>query len=310
MEGIKFIKSGFLTTIQDMGRYGYQKFGMPVSGAMDTYSLQTANWLVGNPRTAACFEITFQGPEIEFLCETVFGLSGAPLEASLNGRMIETNLSYRVSKGDILKTGNVKSGVRTYLSIAGEILVPDVMGSKSTYLRGHLGGFHGRKIENGDIIAIHTIGLPTEKKLLHEFRRFYPNSQTLRIIPGTEVNYFNFSGLASFLSSEYEVSPQNDRMGYRLSGPVITHKSDADIISSGLTSGSIQVPGHGQPIIMLADHQTVGGYAQIANVISVDIPLVSQLKTGDKIHFKEIDILEAQHLAEKQQQHLDKLYKR
>jgi antagonist of KipI len=310
MEGVRFIKSGFLTTIQDMGRPGFQKFGMPVSGAMDTYSLQTANWLVGNPRDSACFEITFQGPEIEFLCETVFGLSGAPLEASLNGKMIETDLSYRVSKGDILKTGSVKRGVRTYLSIAGEILVPEVMGSKSTYLRGHLGGFHGRRIENGDTIAIHTIGLPTEKKLLHEFRRFYPNSQTLRIIPGTEVDHFSFSGLASFLSSEYEVSPQNDRMGYRLSGPAITHKSSADIISSGLANGSIQVPGHGQPIIMLADHQTVGGYSQIANVISVDIPLVSQLKTGDKIHFKEIDFFEAQQLMEKQEQHLTKLFNR
>ena len=308
MNKIRFIQSGFLTTIQDLGRYGFQKFGMPVSGAMDTYSLQTANWLVGNPRTAACFEITFQGPEIEFQYETVFGLSGAPLEAFLNGKKIEPETSYHVFKGDILKTGNINHGLRTYLAIAGEILVPEIMGSKSTYLRGHLGGFKGRKIENGDEIEILPGKLYTERQLPYNFRHFYPTSQTLRIIPGPEVRHFEFSGITSFLTSEFEVSPQNDRMGYRLSGPPIEHKSSADIISSGLTNGSIQIPGHGQPIIMLADHQTVGGYTQIANVVSVDIPMIGQLKTGDKIHFSEIDLFEAQHLIEKQEYLFQQLY--
>lgn len=308
MEGIRFIRSGFLTTLQDSGRYGFQKFGMPVSGAMDTYSMQTANWLAGNPRGAACFEITFQGPEIEFLCETVAGLSGAPLEASLNGKRIETEASYHVFKGDILKTGRVQQGLRTYLTLAGEIAVPEVMGSKSTYLRGHLGGFKGRKIEDGDVIAFNPGRLATERNLPYEFRRFYPSLQTLRIIPGTEVGYFEPSGLATFLTSEYTVTPKNDRMGYRLSGPVITHRSGADIISSGTTNGSIQVPGHGLPIILTADHQTVGGYTQIANVISVDLPVVGQLKPGDRVHFKEIDLQEAQTLIAKQDHHFNQLY--
>jgi allophanate hydrolase subunit 2 len=130
----------------------------------------------------------------------------------------------------------------------------------------------------------------------------------LRIIPGTEVGQFEFSGLAAILTSEYTVSPQNDRMGYRLSGPAIAHKTSADIISSGITNGSIQIPGHGEPIIMMADHQTVGGYTQIANVISVDIPLVSQLKTGDKIRFKEISLAESQSLLDKQEQIFKQLY--
>jgi biotin-dependent carboxylase-like uncharacterized protein len=308
MEGIRFIKGGFLTTIQDLGRYGFQRFGMPVSGAMDSYSMQTANWLVGNKRASACFEITFQGPEIEFLCETVFALSGAPLAASLNGKMIDTEVSYHVSGGDILKTGVALQGVRTYLAIAGEIDVPEVMKSKSTYLRGRIGGFKGRNIQNGDEIPIRSTGITAERKLPYEFRRFYPVTKTLRILPGTEVTRFEFSGLKAFLTSEYTVSPQNDRMGYRLTGPAIGHKSGADIISSGITNGSIQVPGHGQPIIMLADHQTVGGYTQIANVISVDIPLAGQLKTGDIIRFREISLQEAQDLIEKQEQLLRQLY--
>lgn len=298
-----------MTTIQDLGRYGFQKFGMPVSGAMDTYSMQLANWLVSNPRYEACFEITFQGPEIEFQCDTMISLCGAPIDASINGKMIETSSSYRVFKGDILKTGNVTRGLRTYLAIDGRIMVPKVMGSKSTYLRGRLGGFQGRKITDGDVIEIHACGFASERDLPYEFRRFYPASQTLRIIPGTEVAQFEFSGLATFLSSEYTVSPQNDRMGYRLTGPVIAHKAGADIISSGITNGSIQVPGHGQPIIMLADHQTVGGYTQIANVISVDLPLISQLKTGDKIRFKEINLDEAQSLLEKQEKIINTLFK-
>ncbi|MBE0650250.1 MAG: biotin-dependent carboxyltransferase [Bacteroidales bacterium] len=308
MDGIKFIKEGFLTTIQDLGRYGFQKFGMPVSGAMDSYSLKTANWLVGNPRESACFEITFQGPEIEFHCETVIGLSGAPMQASLNGNTLQSDTSYRVFRGDILRTGIVQQGVRSYLAIAGEIEIPEVMGSKSTYLRGRLGGFHGRKIEAGDEIAIKPSGFSDVRQLPYEFRQFFSTSQTLRIIPGTEVSYFELSGITSFLTSEYTVSPQNDRMGYRLSGQAITHKSGADIISSGITNGSIQVPGHGQPIIMLADHQTVGGYTQIANIVSVDIPLVGQLKTGDKIHFRETSLQEAHDLIEKQEQLFKNLY--
>jgi len=309
MGRIKFMNGGLLTTIQDLGRYGYQKYGMPVAGAMDSYSLQLANWLVGNSRNEACFEITYLGPEIEFQSAATIGICGAMMQPMINGKMIAMNTCHQVKIGDMLTMGTVQKGMRAYLSIAGGIKIPEIMGSKSTYLRGKIGGFKGRKIETGDNIEIgdklihQTKALP--KALLPVFR----NKQVIRVISGTEYNAFDQEGIHTFLNTEYTISNQNDRMGYRLSGPTIKHKSGADIISSGIVHGSVQVPGHGEPIIMMADHQTVGGYTKIANVISVDIPVLAQMKAGDKIRFKEITLEAAQELIKKQEENLIRLYK-
>lgn len=308
MGKIKIINGGLLSSVQDAGRYSYQQFGMPVSGAMDTYSLQLANWLVGNNRFEACIETSYLGPEIEFLSETLIGITGAHVVPQINGEFIETNSTISVKKGDILIMGAVKKGMRTYISFCGGINVPEVMGSKSTYLRGKIGGFKGRRIAEDDQLSI------GEKRELN-FRTTppnllysYPDMNVIRFIVGPEINRFEFEGITTFLNSVYKVGHQSDRMGYRLSGPKIKHKKGADIISSGMTLGSVQVPGHGEPIIMMADHQTVGGYTKIANIISVDIPIMAQLKVGDQIQFKEIQLKEAQNLLIKQNQNIEKLY--
>ncbi len=308
MGKIKFISAGMLTTIQDLGRYKYQRFGMPVAGAMDTYALQLANWLVGNKREEAGFEITFLGPKIEFFFDTTISLTGATIRATINNKPIFMDVSHRVKAGDILEIGAVIKGMRSYLAIAGSIDVDEVMGSKSTYLRAKIGGYHGRKIENGDEIAIKNSSTHEPRQLPTELLPIYRKHQVIRIIPGTEISNFDLTGLSTFLTSEYEVSNKNDRMGYRISGPPIQHKNGADIISSGITHGSIQVPGHGEPIIMMSDHQTVGGYTKIATVITVDLPLLAQMKTGDKISFKETTLEYAQNLLKKQNQNIDKLY--
>lgn len=305
---IKFISGGMLTSIQDLGRYGYQKYGMPVSGAMDTYSLQLANYLVGNKRDEACFEITYLGPEIEFHSDTTIAVSGAIMQSTVNGKPVPMNTSIPVSKGEILVMGAVKKGMRAYLSIAGGIMVPEVMESKSTYLRANVGGFQGRKIETGDLIEIGKCSPIPIKEIPSPLLFIYPGIQTIRVIKGTEFDRFETDAWNTFLNSEYTVSNQNDRMGYRLSGAAIKHKKGADIISSGIVNGSIQVPGHGEPIIMMADHQTVGGYTKIANVISVDLPIMGQMKAGDKIKFKEIKLEEAQDLIKKQEENLVKLF--
>ena len=297
-----------LTSIQDLGRYGYQKFGMPVSGAMDIHSLQLANYLVGNKREEACFEITFLGPEIEFHSDTTIAISGAIMQATVNGKFVPMNTSIPISKGDMLVMGAVKKGMRSYLSVAGGIMVPEVMGSKSTYLRGKVGGFKGRKIETGDIVEIGD-NAQTEIKIIPTALLFvYPGVQTIRVIKGTEFERFESAGWGSFLNSEYSISNQNDRMGYRLSGPQIKHKDGADIISSGIVNGSVQVPGHGEPIVMMADHQTVGGYTKIATVISVDLSIMGQMKAGDKIRFVEVSLEEAQNLVKKQEENINKLF--
>ncbi len=308
MGKLKIINSGMLTSIQDFGRYGYQKFGMPISGAMDTHSMQLANWLVGNDRNEACFEITYLGPEIEFLTDTTIAISGAMMHATVNDEPVRMNATIQIFEGDRLIMGAVKKGMRAYLSIAGGISVTEVMGSKSTYLRGKIGGFKGRKIENGDEIEIGKNAELPYKEVPGQLLFIYPSVQTIRIIRGTEIDRFTEKGLKTFLNSKYTVSNENDRMGYRLSGPAIEHKNGADIISSGIVNGSIQVPGHGEPIIMMADHQTVGGYTKIANVITVDLPILAQMKAGDKIKFKEIKLEEAQDLLDKQNQNIEKLY--
>ncbi len=308
MGKIKFINGGMLTSIQDFGRYGYQKFGMPVSGAMDAHSLQIANWLVGNKRNEACFEITYLGAEIEFQTETTIAIAGAMMHATLNGKPIRMHASIAIKSGDVLVMGAVVKGMRAYLAISGGILVPEVMGSRSTYLRGKIGGFKGRKIENGDVIEIGNNTNSAYKEVPAPLLFIYPKVQTIRVLKGTEIDRFTDEGFKTFLNSEYTVSNENDRMGYRLSGPAIKHKDGADIISSGIVNGSIQIPGHGEPIIMMADHQTVGGYTKIANVITVDLPILAQMKAGDKIKFKEIKLEEAQYLLAKEKENIDKLF--
>ncbi len=308
MGKIKFINGGMLTSIQDFGRYGYQKYGMPVSGAMDTHSLQIANWLVGNKRNEACFEITYLGAEIEFQTDTTIAIAGAMLHATVNGNPIRMHASITIKSGDVLGMGAVIKGMRAYLAISGGISVPEVMGSKSTYLRGKIGGFKGRKIENGDEVKIGDHTHSTYKEIPAPLLFIYPSVQTIRVLKGTEIDRFTKEGFKTFLNSEYSVSNENDRMGYRLSGLAIKHNDGADIISSGIVNGSIQVPGHGEPIIMMADHQTVGGYTKIANVISVDLPILAQMKAGDKIKFKEVTLEEAQDLLAKENENIDKLF--
>lgn len=290
MNKIKIHKAGLLTTVQDAGRYGFQRYGMPVSGAMDLLSLHQANYLVSNLENEACLEVTALGPEIEFESNTYIAICGADMNAQINGNEIEMYKTIKVNSGDKLTFRGLRSGFRTYISFAGGIEVPLVMGSKSTYMRGEIGGFQGRQINKGDILEI---GDNTNIEIREINKRDIPIFNeyfTARIIPGPEADHFKVNGLATFLHSEFTLTDQCDRMGYRLTGNKIKHKTSADIISSGITFGTIQVPAHGEPIIMMADRQTTGGYTRIANVISDDLPFIAQLKPGDKIAFKEVNL--------------------
>lgn len=301
MGKIKIINPGLLSSIQDMGRYGFQQYGMPVAGAMDTHSLQLANWCVGNQAYEACIESTIIGPSIEFLCETSIAICGAQVQPKINGEWVEMNRGLRVKTGDIFEMGNVQSGCRIYLAIAGGFNIPDFMNSKSTYLRGKLGGYRGRALSVGDEIEVTRAEKLADRILPPELITEYVNETQIRVTAGAEVKRFTQDGIKSFLCSTYTISPQSDRMGYRLSGEKIQQVSGADIISSGIGTGAIQVPGHGEPIIMMADHQTVGGYTKIAHVITADLPLLGQMKPGDKINFKEVNLEKAQDiLIEKQ----------
>ncbi|RKD90451.1 5-oxoprolinase subunit C family protein [Mangrovibacterium diazotrophicum] len=300
MRKIRIIQKGLLTTIQDAGRLGYQQYGMPVSGAMDLVSLRLANLLVGNSPDEACLETTFLGPEIEFLADAEIAVCGAETDLRLNGSPIALNCNHRICRGDMLKLGTCKRGLRNYIAFAGGLDVPVVMGSKSTYLRGKLGGWQGRALENGDVLPLGE-ARPFQQRSLTDNPTCLPQpTNEIRIIAGSEVTAFTREGLQIFLNCTYTVSPQSDRMGYRLSGPPVAHKTGADILSSGIANGTIQVPSHGEPIIMLADRQTVGGYTKIANAISADLPLLGQMRPGDCMRFIEVKTEEAQRLLQDQ----------
>ncbi len=295
--------AGLLTTVQDRGRYGYQRFGMPVSGAMDVFSLELANLLVGNDPGDACLEATISGPELEFTGATWIAITGADMDPHLNGQDIPMNTAIDVRPGDRLGFRGLRSGCRAYIAFAGGIAVPPVMGSRSTYLRAGIGGFHGRALMPGDELSLgesdHLSSLGQlsagaakrklrSKKVPEGLIPEYKHEQTIRIISGPEAHYFEIAGLRSFLSTEYTVTAQSDRMGYRLSGEPIKHREGmTNIISAGISLGTVQVPGDGQPIILMADRQTSGGYARIACVITVDLTLLAQMRPGDIISFGE-----------------------
>lgn len=298
MDVVRLIEPGPLTTIQDKGRKGYQRFGMPVAGAMDLFSYRIANLLVGNNEDAAAIEFTLQGLQMEFLQDALIAVTGAETVFLQDNKPLPMWQSILVTKGSIISLGRVSQGLRGYVAISGGLDVPEVLGSSSTYLRAELGGMQGRKLIAGDIL---TRGRCFDIKLADFKNRRLPKAlipkfkeyEEIRVILGPQAELFASESIATFLTSDYEITLQSDRMGYRLKGPVIIHKESADIISDGIPPGAIQVPGHGQPIIMLADRPTTGGYAKIATVIARDLNKIAQLKPGNKIRFKEVALEEA-----------------
>lgn len=307
MAKIKIVKPGLLTTLQDQGRIGFQQFGVPQSGAMDLYSLRLANLLVGNYRHEAALEMTLVGPQIGFEDKRIFAVTGADMGPRLNGRPIRSYQAIMAHRGDVLEFGHVKEGCRGYLALEGGFSIKPVMGSKATYLRGGFGGYGGRALKEGDEIPLNpwnTLNDHWRKVIPSGMVPSFSGIKRIRVIMGPEEEAFTEKGIEQFLQGTYGLSPQSDRMGFRLTGPKIEHRQGADIISGGINLGAIQVPGEGMPIIMLSDRQTTGGYTKIANVISVDIPLLAQLKPGDKISFEAIKVEEAQELLREREHNL------
>ncbi len=308
MEIFRVLEPGIYTTVQDRGRYGYQQFGIPISGAMDQFAYRVANLLVGNPEDAAVLEITVFGPRFEVLAEADIAVTGAEMPITINDEAAEGWTSLRVRPGDVVALKQVRSGCRAYLAVTGGIDVPVVMGSRSTYVGGKLGGYQGRPLAKGDLLARGPAEpLKAPRKLPPNFIPRYPSEILLRAIPGPQDDYFD-EGLRIFFGSEFKVSTKADRMGYRLEGPVVPHREGMpqSIISEPSVPGGVQIPPDGQPIILLLE-QTVGGYTKIATVISTDISRVAQAKPGDKIRFEEVDLETAYGILRAQEQALQKI---
>lgn len=294
---LHLIEPGLLTTVQDRGRYGYQRYGVPVSGAMDEFALRMANVLVGNDQNAAALEITVQGPKIEFLAPTWIAVTGADLSATIDERPVSLWESVQVDAGSVLAFGDPRDGMRAYLAVRAGIDVPIVMGSRSTYLKGRFGGLQGRALRKGDQLS--TLPLDQSefvpKRLPKNYTApLYGGSHRLRVITGPQQDAFDRGALSAFLGARYKVSSQSDRMGYALDGPKIEHRDGADIISDGNPSGAVQVPGDGVPRILLADRGTTGGYTKIATVITSDLSKLAQALPAHSIAFRQVSLQEAQ----------------
>ncbi|RXT04933.1 biotin-dependent carboxyltransferase family protein [Ammoniphilus sp. CFH 90114] len=312
---IFMIRPGLLSSLQDLGRYGYQKHGVIVSGVMDPLAHRLANILVGNEENAATMEITMMGPVIEFQRDTLFSLCGGDLTPTIEGVKVPMWRPVWVKQGTQLKFGNSATGCRAYLAVAGGFDVPDVMGSKSTYLRGGIGGYRGRALQAGDELPVGAVSELSNrlfKRLsqIHtdqpfqtvtwavssELLPFYTDRPTIRVIRGNEYRWFTEKSREQFFQQAFSVSPQSDRMGYRIKGPQLELMEPRELISEAVAFGTVQVPPEGQPIVLLADRQTTGGYPKIAQIISVDLPLMAQVKPGDHVHFYEVSHQEAEEL--------------
>ena len=308
VEAFEVLEPGILTTVQDFGRYGFSQFGVPPSGALDTFSFRVGNLLVGNQEEEACLETAVMGLKLKALREVVIAITGGELFPTLNGESLEMWRTHLLVEGDVITFKRLRSGCRAYLALSGGLIVPKIMGSRSTYLSGRFGGLEGRALKRGDILYM-LDRPPSLKKLGFRFPGdwipSFKKEVMLRVIPGPQDHHFTEKGFQTFSSSAYQITPQCDRMGVRLEGPKIERRPDVEesIISEGLISGAIQVPGDGKPIIILTELVT-GGYTKIATVISTDLTKVAQLKPGDQVRFEPISIENAHLLLKEQEQRL------
>ena len=283
---------GALTTVQDLGRWGYQAIGMPVSGAMDAPALIRGNILLGNPDNAAALEMTMMGASVLFKEGTgAIVLTGGNLQPRLNNIPVQNWQVLSVKDGDILTFGGIcGAGFRSYLCVSGGVDVPIVMGSRSTYLKAKIGGLDGRKLVKGDELSTgiqgkFTIGFTCPENL----RPDYSVDKPLRTVLGPQDDYIKPESIKTFLSAEYKISSSSDRMGSRLEGgPVIEHVNKPDIISDAIPMGAVQIPGQGLPIVMMADRQTTGGYVKIGVVHALDVARLSQFLPGSLVKFSQI----------------------
>jgi len=293
MSGFEILRSGTLTTVQDLGRPGHRAAGVPASGAMDPFAAATANLLAGNAPGAALLEITLRGPVLRFGRAATIAIAGARFSSSLEGRPLPWNRSVTVAAGATLEIGDALDGARAWLAVDGGIAVPEVLGSRSTHLRGSFGGHEGRALAAGDRLPSGPPGDGLPRRLAAPLFAPQGGRLTVRILPGAGEEAFAALALERLTSAEFRVSPLADRVGIRLSGPPLAHRAGADIPPEGTLPGMVQVPGGGEPIVFGPDGPTTGGYAKIATVAAADLGALAWLRPGDRLRFRRATLGEA-----------------
>lgn len=295
--GLRVVEPGLHTTVQDLGRFGGQAFGVPVSGALDSDALRIANALVGNEPGEAALEVLHTGPALEITAPSLrlalAAYGGGIAVEGMEERMLPAWRSVTLARGTRLRILASRAAVCAYLAIGGGLDVPLVAGSRSTYVRGRFGGWQGGTLAAGDEIPVRQRTRP-EGPELHLPGPWAPPGRPLRIVLGPQDDHFTADAIATLCTSEYVVTPAADRMGLRLEGPRLAHRAGHDIVSDGTATGAIQVLGDGRPVLLLADRQTTGGYPKIGAVCSADVPRAGRLRPGDRVHFAAIGITAAQ----------------
>jgi biotin-dependent carboxylase-like uncharacterized protein len=303
-ETFHILNPGFLTTIQDFGRKGYGQYGIPVSGAMDRFSYQVANLLVGNKPGTATLEATLYGLKLEVLQATRIAITGGDMYPKLDGQPIHMWQTLDLPAGSILLFKSIRSGVRTYIAVEGGVDSTVQLDSRSTHQKALL----GKTLKKGDVLKTFPVrGTSSSHQLPESLVPTFSKQADIRVILGPQDDRFSRKGMDTFLSETYTITSQSDRQGYRLEGEPIEHVSGADIISDAILPGSIQVPGNGQPIVMMVDAQTTGGYPKIANVIGSDIDVLAQMLPGRKVRFRNISIAEAHRIVHDQALQLNQI---
>ncbi len=293
---IKVVSPGMMTTVQDLGRRGIRSTGFTEGGGMDKFALRLANMLVGNASNETALEITLTGPELEFCHDAVVAVTGAEIAGAPYAHPL------RITAGARLKLGAMTRGCRAYLAVGGGLVINRVLQGAGTDLRSGLGGHEGRALQSGDVLTSKGVArnIETHWKLSPSLFPEYGVAPTVRAIPGAEMDEFP----DSFWGQEYKIGADSDRMGYRLEGGRLKRKSVRELISLGVVPGTVQVPPEGDPIVLMADAQTIGGYPRIAHVAQVDLPLLAQLRPGNHVQFAKINLAEAQSLMIKREQDL------
>jgi antagonist of KipI len=322
---VRVVGAGLQTTVQDLGRPTHQREGIPAGGAMDRVALRVANLLVGNDDGAAALEATLIGPTLAFDTSALIAIGGADLDATIDGVPIAPWHPVAVSPGATLRFGKPRVGCRAYVAFAGGVDVPEVFGSRSTYLRASFGGYEGRALRAGDLLSFGqpsaiaeridaTLGGKTSPSgpapsarvarwsAGFDLRPPYASDAVVRVIGGAHTDMLTAESRAKFHSATFRVSASSDRMGYRLEGQTLALRQKLELLSEGVAFGTVQLPPDGAPIVLMADRQTTGGYPRIGEVASVDLPIVAQLKPGDGLRFRPVEIDDAQrlHLAREQ----------
>jgi len=306
LKAFRILNPGVQTTIQDQGRHGLMKYGIPISGAMDQRSFVIANLLLRNPDNAAALETTLQGLKLQALNKVTMSIAGADLDPWLNDQPAPQWTAFTMREGDVLYFKKRKGGLRAYVGVKGGIDVPEVLGSRSTYLRGNIGA----TLREGQILKSCSfspgdsggeVGLP------QEYRPDFDRAGLIRVIMGPQDDYFTPRGIDTFLNSIYRISPQCDRQAFRTEGPAVEIAKGPDIISDPIPLGAVQVTGDGRPVILLRDAQATGGYAKIAIVARVEMDSLGQMMPGDTIRFQRIDRQRALDLLSEETQRLTRM---